>query len=273
MLTQIRLKRTRTWNRRGCCASVAASAFHRTERVLIEAVDLQKNYGFVHALRGVSFTVRPGEVVGYLGPNGAGKSTTIRMLCGILVPSAGTGTVAGFDIVRQSERIKERIGYMSQRFSLYGDLTVAENLRFFARLRGVPRRERQVRAERLLDFAGLSGFEDRQARFLSGGMRQKLALAATLIHEPAVLLLDEPTTGVDPVSRREFWRIIAGLHGSGATVLVSTPYMDEAERCSRVGLVHEGRLLLEGRPQDLLAASGRPSFEELFVHAVREGRS
>ena len=202
----------------------------------------------VTAVAGVKLDVARGEVFGLLGPDGAGKSTLIRMLATVLAPTSGDASVFGSSVIHEPNAVKPRIGYMSQAFSLYPDLTVAENLDFFAELRGVPRAEKAARAERLLAFAGLSEFTRRQARNLSGGMKQKLALAATLIHEPELIFLDEPTTGVDPVSRREFWRIIAGLHRSGVTVFVATPYMDEAERCSRVAFMRDGRLEVVDTP-------------------------
>jgi ABC-2 type transport system ATP-binding protein len=202
----------------------------------------------VTAVDGVTLDVVRGEVFGLLGPDGAGKSTLIRMLATVLSPTSGDATVFGASVTRDASAVKPRIGYMSQNFSLYPDLTVAENLDFFAELRGVPRAEKAARAARLLAFAGLEEFTGRQARNLSGGMKQKLALAATLIHEPDLIFLDEPTTGVDPVSRREFWRIIADLHGRGVTVFVATPYMDEAERCSRVAFMRSGRLEVVDTP-------------------------
>jgi ABC-2 type transport system ATP-binding protein len=218
----------------------------------IAARDLVRVFGrrdeAVTAVAGVSLDVGRGEVFGLLGPDGAGKSTLIRMLATVLTPTSGDAAVFGASVSRDPAAVKPRIGYMSQNFSLYPDLTVAENLDFFAELRGVPRAEKDARAERLLGFAGLEGFTGRQARNLSGGMKQKLALAATLIHEPDLIFLDEPTTGVDPVSRREFWRIIADLHRRGVTVFVATPYMDEAERCSRVAFMRAGRLEVVDTP-------------------------
>jgi ABC-2 type transport system ATP-binding protein len=224
----------------------------------ISARDLVKVFGshgsHVTAVDGVTLDVERGEVFGLLGPDGAGKSTLIRMLATVLRPTSGDATVFGHSVTRDPAAVKSRIGYMSQDFSLYPDLTVAENLDFFAELRGVPRAEKAARAERLLRFAGLEEFTGRQARNLSGGMKQKLALAATLIHEPDLIFLDEPTTGVDPVSRREFWRIISDLHRRGVTVFVATPYMDEAERCHRVAFMRDGRLEVVDTPD---AVKGR----------------
>ncbi|MHB9003383.1 MAG: ABC transporter ATP-binding protein [Coriobacteriia bacterium] len=205
----------------------------------------------VLAVDGVDLRVGAGEVFGLVGADGAGKSTLIRMLATVLAPTDGDAEVFGHSVRNDARAVKARIGYMSQRFSLYGDLTVNENLAFFARLRGVPAREIPSRSTRLLEFAGLTEFSKRQAGLLSGGMKQKLALAVTLIHEPDLLYLDEPTTGVDPVSRREFWRIIAGLHQRGITVFVATPYMDEAERCSTVAFMDSGRILFSDTPAGL----------------------
>ena len=218
---------------------------------MIVARGLRKSWGATHAVDGLELTVGRGEIFGLVGPDGAGKTTAIRLLCGILDADAGDAAVAGFDLRRESEAVKMRIGYMSQRFSLYGDLTVAENLRFFASLFRVPREERRRKQEELLEFARLGPFRDRLAQNLSGGMKQKLALACTLIHTPEVLFLDEPTTGVDPVSRRDFWKILYELLRDGVTVFVSTPYMDEAERCGRVALMDRGRVHLCDTPEAL----------------------
>ncbi|HEV8340284.1 MAG TPA: ABC transporter ATP-binding protein [bacterium] len=195
------------------------------------------------AVDGIDLELRAKEIFALVGPDGAGKTTLIRMLCGALTPDGGSATVAGLDVVRDPEGVKARIGYMPQRFSLYGDLTVNENLRLYADIYGVAPAERAERAQRLLGGFRLDRFADRPAQALSGGMKQKLALACTLIHQPEVLFLDEPTTGVDPVSRRQFWRILYGINRAGITILVSTPYMDEAERASRVALMDRGRLV------------------------------
>lgn len=212
-----------------------------------------KRFGSTVAVDGVTFDVQAGEVFGLLGPDGAGKTTLLRMLSGVLQPDGGEARVAGADIRRDPERAKASVGYMPQSFSLYGDLTVGENLRFVADVFGVPPQEIAARTRRLLAFSRLEPFRDRLADQLSGGMRQKLALAATLMHEPAMLVLDEPTTGVDPVSRREFWQILYELNRQGKTVLVATPYMDEAERCTRVALMHEGRIWSVSTPAALKA--------------------
>lgn len=205
-----------------------------------------KRYGTTVAIDGVSFEVRRGEMFGLIGPDGAGKTTSIRLLCGLLHADEGRVSVLGHDPVREHRAMTARIGYLSQRFSLYGDLSVDENIGFFAEIHGI--RDFAARRDRLLGMTQLLPFRTRLADRLSGGMRQKLALACTLVHEPEVLLLDEPTTGVDPVSRREFWRLLSQFLATGITILMSTPYLDEAERCSRVALLHEGRLLALDEP-------------------------
>ena len=218
---------------------------------IILTENLTKRFGRTLAVAGLNLAVRREEIFGLVGPDGAGKTTTIRMLAAIMNPTKGWAKVAGYDTVRQAEEIKRIIGYMPQHFSLYGDLTVMENLTFFADIFDVRGEERRRRIERLLEFARLAEFKNRRAAQLSGGMQKKLALACTLIHRPQILLLDEPTTGVDPVSRREFWDIISELHLAGVTILISTPYMDEAERCSRVGLMFEGQLIVCDEPDNI----------------------
>ena len=210
---------------------------------------LTKRFGKVLAVDHLDLTVQRGELYGFLGPNGAGKSTTLRMLCGILEPSEGEGTVLGIDLTRDPERVKSAIGYMSQRFSLYDDLTVAENLAFYGRVYMVPRAERSTRIERMVRLADLSGRERQLAGELSGGYRQRLALACALVHGPRLIFLDEPTAGVDPVSRRTFWALIRQLADEGTTILVTTHYMDEAELCDTLGFIYQGRLIAQGSPQ------------------------
>jgi len=216
---------------------------------IIEANGLARVFKTTRAVDGLTLSIAPGELFGLVGPDGAGKTTTLRLLAGLLDVSEGEATVLGYDLKSQAETVKSHIGYMAQQFSLYGELTVLENLAFFAELFDVSPQERQERTGRLLEFAGLTEFTDRWAAKLSGGMQKKLALACTLIHRPEILLLDEPTTGVDPVSRREFWNILTELHVQGTTIIVSTPYMDEADRCSTVGLMYAGRMVVCDTPQ------------------------
>ena len=211
--------------------------------LVIDVRGLRKDFGDLQAVKGIDLQVRAGEIFGILGPDGAGKTTTARMLVGIMDPTDGGGTVLGHNLITQREQIKQRIGYMSQRFSLYGDLTVAENLDFFSEIYEVPISERATRENRMLDFSRLHPFKNRLAQDLSGGMKQKLALACTLMHTPSLLFLDEPTTGVDPVSRRDFWKILYQLVAEGMTIVISTPYMDEAERCTRLAMMDKGRIL------------------------------
>jgi ABC-2 type transport system ATP-binding protein len=217
----------------------------------IRAENLTRSFGGLAAVDRLSFTVAEGEIFGLVGPDGAGKTTTMRLLTAILDPTGGDAWVMGRHTVRQAEAIKEEIGYMSQRFGLYTDLTVMENIDFYADIYGVPRRGRQQQVERLLEFSNLTPFKKRLAGNLSGGMKQKLGLACALIHTPRVLFLDEPTNGVDPVSRRDFWRILYQLLRQRVTIFVSTAYLDEAERCNRVALIHRGRLLALGPPDEV----------------------
>lgn len=230
------------------------------------AEGLTRRFGATEALRGLSFRVAEGELYGLIGPDAAGKTTTIRALAGLLLPDSGTIRVLGKPPGDAS--VREKVGLMPQHYSLYGDLSVIENLRFFGQLFGLEKKKWSERAERLLSITRLAPFTERRADALSGGMYKKLALSCALLHEPPVLLLDEPTNGVDPVSRRELWALLHEFVGSGMTVLVSTPYMDEAEKCNRVGLVHHGRILEEGDPGEL--SRGFPSFEELFIARTRE---
>ncbi len=233
--------------------SVGIPANRASDRLAIRCVGVTRRFGTLAAVNKLDLEVRHGEVFALVGPDGAGKTTLIRLLCGVLTPDAGEAVVAGFDVVADPERVKTRIGYMPQRFSLYGDLTVMENLQLYAGLHEVPRKEFPHKAEQLLADFRLSPFQSRLAQHLSGGMKQKLALVCTLIHEPEVLLLDEPTTGVDPVSRQQFWRILYDLNRRGITIFVSTPYMDEAERAAHVGLMNQGRIIATGSPASLRA--------------------
>jgi ABC-2 type transport system ATP-binding protein len=217
----------------------------------IQAQQLAKTFRKNAAVRGVSFDIAPGEIYGLIGPDGAGKTTTIRMLAGVMDPTRGAARVSGLDTTRQAEQLRAQVGYMAQRFSLYGDLSVRENIEFYADIFGVRGKERAERIARLLKFARLDQFQDRDAGVLSGGMKKKLGLACALIHRPRVLFLDEPTNGVDPISRREFWDILSDLHIEGVTIFISTAYLDEAERCSRVGLMYRGEIIREGTPAAL----------------------
>ncbi len=213
--------------------------------------DLSKRFGDFIAVDRVSLDVKKGEVFGFLGPNGAGKSTTIRMLCGILEPSGGSGTVAGLDIVKDAEKIKASIGYMSQKFSLYEDLTVEENIDFYSGIYRIPPERKRERKEWVLGMAGLTGHSNSKTAILSGGWKQRLALGCAILHEPPIIFLDEPTSGVDPISRRNFWDLIYHLAERGVTVFVTTHYMDEAEYCDRLGLIYRGELIAVGTPGEL----------------------
>jgi ABC-2 type transport system ATP-binding protein len=221
----------------------------------LQARGLRKFFDGFAAVDGLDVAVGRGEVFGLVGPDGAGKTTTLRMICGALPPTEGSVVVAGFDVARRGDEVHRRIGYVPQRFSLYPELTVDENLLFRARAHGMSGKRFDERRESLLTFTRLGRFRRRLARDLSGGMRQKLALAAALLHEPEVLVLDEPTTGVDPVSRGEFWQMLLAMAEKGMTVMIATAYMDEAERCRRVGLLYRGRLLLQGTPQEIRLAA------------------
>lgn len=218
---------------------------------IIDVHALTRDFKDTRAVDSLEVSIQPGELFGLVGPDGAGKTTTLRLLTGLLKITDGSATIAGFDLGSQPESIKSKIGYMAQQFSLYAELSVLENLNFFAEIYDVDPTVRNERTERLLAFAGLTEFKDRRAVHLSGGMQKKLALACTLIHQPPILLLDEPTTGVDPISRREFWNILTNLHTQGTTIVVSTPYMDEADRCSRVGLMYEGKMVICAPPQEI----------------------
>jgi ABC-2 type transport system ATP-binding protein len=223
----------------------------------ITAAGLTKRFPGVVAVDHLSFAVRPAEIFGLVGPDGAGKTTTLRMLAGVMPPDEGDAVVAGFDVIRDPEAAKHHLSYMPQRFGLYEDLTVDENIRFYADLFGVRKRERDERAAQLLRAAGMSEFRARLAGKLSGGMKQKLGLVCALIHRPKVILLDEPTTGVDPVSRRDFWRILYELIAEGVGILTSTAYLDEAERCHRVALLHQGKLMFCDTPDNLKSKLGK----------------
>jgi ABC-2 type transport system ATP-binding protein len=228
---------------------------------VLEARDLTRSYGAVEALRGLSFAIHAGELYGLIGPDGAGKTTAMRILAGLMRADGGEVRILGHDPFKGGAAIRESVGYMPQQYSLYGDLSVGENLHFFARLFALSRGEERERSERLLAITRLAPFVDRRASALSGGMYKKLALACALLHRPRLLLLDEPTNGVDPVSRRELWALLYEFLAQGMAIVVCTPYMDEAERCHRVGLISEGRLAAEGTPAALIEAFEEESYE------------
>ena len=234
----------------------------------VEVENLVKRFGSFVAVDHISLKVERGEIFGFLGPNGAGKSTTIRILCGLLAPTEGRAIVGGFDVGREPERVKQTIGYMSQKFSLYDDLSVEENIDFFSGVYGVAKATRESRKETVLEMAGLRDERKTMTRLLAGGWKQRLALGCAILHEPPIVFLDEPTSGVDPIARRNFWDLIYRLSEAGNTVFVSTHYMDEAEYCHRLALMYQGRLVALGTPKELKEASGLNSMEEVFVQLV-----
>ena len=235
----------------------------------VSVTQLTKRYHQFVAVDRVSFEVQQGEIFGFLGPNGAGKSTTIRMLCGILTPSSGSASVAGYDITAEPERVKNHIGYMSQRFSLYDDLSVTENLRFYAGIYQISAKQFDRIKPQILRLTDLAGKEKLLPGELSVGWKQRLALGCAIIHQPAILFLDEPTSGVDPLSRRRFWDLIRDLSRSGTTVFVTTHFMDEAEHCNHIAFIAGGRLVTLGTPSELKKRSSSPSLERAFVHFVK----
>jgi ABC-2 type transport system ATP-binding protein len=241
--------------------SVAAPA----EGVAIRTVKLRKAFGRLVAVDALDLEVGRGEVFGLLGPNGSGKTTTIRMLCGLMEPTSGTATVVGFDVARETEAVKQAIGYMSQKFGLYDDLTVYENLRFYSSIYGLRGEARRTRMDVLLRELGLDARIGQFAGTLSGGWKQRLALACATAHEPPMLFLDEPTAGVDPASRRRFWEIIHALAARGTTILVTTHYMDEAEQCHRLAFLSRGHLIALGTPAEIIRQFGLPSVEDVFI--------
>jgi ABC-2 type transport system ATP-binding protein len=232
---------------------------------------LTKKFGDFTAVDEISLAVETGEIFGFLGANGAGKTTTIRMLCGLLMPTSGRGTVAGFDIYKQNERIKLSIGYMSQKFSLYKDLTGAENLWFYGSVYRIRARDLRVRIRELSESLGLSEFINRPAGSLPVGWRQRLALGASLVHRPKILFLDEPTAGVDPVFRRRFWEILYRLADEGTTLFVTTHYMDEAEFCRRISIMHRGKIIEVGTPQKLIEKYEQPDLQATFIELISQG--
>lgn len=231
---------------------------------------LTRTFGDFVAVDHIDLAVAKGEIFGFLGPNGAGKSTTIRMLCGLLMPSGGNGTVGGFDIITQSEEIKQNIGYMSQKFSLYDDLSVEENINFFSGIYTVPDLKKEERKEWALNMSGLQDKRNTLTRTLPGGFKQRLALGCAILHEPSILFLDEPTSGVDPISRRNFWNMIHGMAGTGTTVFVTTHYMDEADYCDRLALIYRGRIIAEGTPNELRKTSMTREVLEIEVEQLVE---
>jgi ABC-2 type transport system ATP-binding protein len=230
---------------------------------------LRKTFAGVVAVEGLDLAIHRGEVFGLLGPNGSGKTTTIRMLCGLMAPTAGTATVVGHDVTREPEQIRRKIGYMSQRFGLYDDLTIAENMRFYAGIYGLRGAERKARVEELLRDLSLDRRRDQLAGTLSGGWKQRLALACATAHRPAMLFLDEPTAGVDPASRRLFWQWIYTLAGQGTTILVTTHYMDEAARCQRLAFLSRGHLIAVGSVAEVTRQFGQPTIEDVFIELQR----
>ena len=254
----------------------SARAINRTatdDEVAVRTVALRKVFGALVAVDNLDLEIHRGEVFGLLGPNGSGKTTTIRMLCGLLEPTSGHASVAGIDVGTDPEGVRRRIGYMSQRYGLYDDLTMRENIRFYASMYGLRGSRRTVREEALLDDLGLRARQDQMAGTLSGGWKQRLALACATAHEPDMLFLDEPTAGVDPASRRLFWEWIYGLAKKGTTILVTTHYMDEAERCQRLGFLSRGHLIALGTVGEVTKAFGQPSIEDVFIELQRRDES
>jgi ABC-2 type transport system ATP-binding protein len=236
----------------------------------IELKNLTKKYKDFMAVNGINLDIPKGKIFGLLGPNGAGKSTTIRMLCGVLTPSDGEGRVIGFDIYTESEKIRQNIGYMSQKFSLYEDLTVLENLRFYSDIYSLSSKESKERIKEIIEMAGLNEKRGTLTAHLSGGWKQRLALGCALIHKPKILILDEPTAGVDPVSRRLFWQMIHELSRQGITILVTTHYMDEAESCDEIAFIFKGRILEKGTPKELIKKHKAGNLEDVFINYVEQ---
>jgi ABC-2 type transport system ATP-binding protein len=234
---------------------------------IIQIENLRRSFGNITAVNDVSYSVAKGEMFGLVGPDGAGKTTTIRMLIGLLRPDSGNAELLGYNLKTQKNKIKNEIGYLSQKFSLYGDLTIDENIEFFADIHGV--KNFQERRDKLLEFTRLTPFRDRLADKLSGGMKQKLALACTLIHKPKIIFLDEPTTGVDPVSRRDFWKILSNLLKEGITIFMTTPYLDEAERCNKIALMNKGEIISWDTPKNI-KASLKEQIVEIVCSPIRE---
>jgi ABC-2 type transport system ATP-binding protein len=237
---------------------------------IIETHGLTRRFGELTAVDHLDLTVEKGEIFGLVGPDGAGKTTTLRMLCGLMNATEGTATVAGHDAAREARAVKDQIGYMAQRFGLYGDLTVQENMDFYADLFDITGAQRAGLTAELLRMTRMEEFRGRQAGRLSGGMKQKLALMCTLLHKPQILFLDEPTNGVDPVSRRDFWAILYQLLKDGITIFMTTAYLDEAERCNRVGLMHRGKLIRCAPPDEMKGATKTATLEEAFIKTIHQ---
>lgn len=223
----------------------------KANNIAVSVSQLEKRFGQFTAVNRIDFEVKQGEIFGFLGPNGAGKSTTIRMLCGIIPPTYGSGQVGGYDIIKEQNKIKEHIGYMSQKFSLYNDLTIEENINFYSGIYKIPRKDKQERFRETLRLADLEGMETRLTSTLAGGWKQRLALGCALLHRPKIIFLDEPTSGVDPITRANFWSIIKQLTAEGVTVFITTHYMDEAENCNRMVLIYRGTIIAQGSPQEM----------------------
>lgn len=224
---------------------------NKPDNIAVGVRDLEKKFGDFTAVNKISFDVRRGEIFGFLGPNGAGKSTTIRMLCGIISPTSGSGQVGGYDIIKEQPKIKEHIGYMSQKFSLYSDLTVEENINFYSGIYKIPKADKKERFNMVIRSAGLEGMESVLTSTLAGGWKQRLALGCALLHKPGIIFLDEPTSGVDPITRANFWGVIKELAAGGVTVFVTTHYMDEAENCGRMVLIYHGTIIASGTPEEM----------------------
>jgi len=233
--------------------------------IAVSVENLEKKFGAFTAVNRINFEVKQGEIFGFLGPNGAGKSTTIRMLCGIIPPTSGKGKVGGFDIIKEQPKIKENIGYMSQKFSLYNDLTVEENINFYSGIYKIPAKEKKERFKETVRTAGLEGMETVLTATLAGGWKQRLALGCALLHKPKIIFLDEPTSGVDPITRANFWEVIKGLAANGVTVFVTTHYMDEAENCNRMVLIYHGTIIAMGTPEEMKTTRMKNEVLEIIV--------
>lgn len=241
-----------------------------TTDIAVGVQNLEKKFGDFTAVNRVNFEVRQGEIFGFLGPNGAGKSTTIRMLCGIYSPTSGSGQVGGYDIITQQHKIKQHIGYMSQKFSLYDDLTVEENIDFYSRIYNIPKKERQARKEETIRTADIQGLRNNLTGTLSGGWKQRLALGCAIIHQPKIIFLDEPTSGVDPITRSNFWKIIKEMAAAGKTIFVTTHYMDEAENCNRMVLIYRGTMIAMGTPGEMKTKCMKNDIFEIIMPAAEQ---